>query len=359
MSAARIDPRLLLAGVLLVCLATAGCRSFDFYQDDEELNQVLGPAPQPPRELAKVSLPDYRIEPPDMVSVELFKLIPLPPYRLEVYDALQIDVAGTLLDQPINGAFLIEAEGQVNLGPAYGSVRVVGTTVEHAQTLITDHLKQILRRPEVSVRLLRTSGLQPIAPPNNQYLVGPDGTINLDMYGTVHIAGKTLTEAKLAIEKHLSQFLDSPVVSLKVLAYNSKVYYIITQGAELGDNVARIPITGNETVLDALSQVGGISQISSTKIWIARPAPGNVGCEQILPINWDDIARGALTATNYQVMPGDRVYIAQDDLIALSNYLSRLISPIERLTAFGSLGASTVRTFQTLGRSYNQGRGGY
>ncbi|NQT39309.1 MAG: hypothetical protein HQ581_17565, partial [Planctomycetes bacterium] len=87
MSAARIDPRLLLMGVLLVCLATAGCRSFDFYQDDEELNQALGPAPQPPRELAKVSLPDYRIEPPDMVSVELFKLIPLPPYRLEVYDA--------------------------------------------------------------------------------------------------------------------------------------------------------------------------------------------------------------------------------------------------------------------------------
>ncbi|NQT40372.1 MAG: hypothetical protein HQ581_22955, partial [Planctomycetes bacterium] len=45
--------------------------------------------------------------------------------------------------------------------------------------------------------------------------------------------------------------------------------------------------------------------------------------------------------------------------IALSNYLSRLISPIERLTAFGSLGASTVRTFQTLGRGYNQGRGGF
>ena len=105
--------------------------------------------------------------------------------------------------------------------------------------------------------------------------------------------------------------------SVDIFAYNSKKYYIITQGAGFGDNVDEAPITGNETVLDAIAHVGGLSQLSSTKIWIARPAPNGVGCEQILPVNWQDISQGASTATNYQIMPGDRLFIAQDPYRAL------------------------------------------
>ena len=58
-----------------------------------------------------------------------------------------------------------------------------------------------------------------------------------------------------------------------MFAYNSKVYYVITEGAGQGDLVARLPITGNETVLDAISQINGLSRLSSKNIWIARPTP--------------------------------------------------------------------------------------
>ena len=116
--------------------------------------------------------------------------------------------------------------------------------------------------------------------------MGPDGTINLRTYGVVHVSGKTVTEIKLALQKHLTQFFDSPEVSVDVLGYNSKVFYVITDGAGSGDNVRRIPITGNETVLDALAAVGGLSQFSSKEVWVARPAPGEFGCEQILPVDY-------------------------------------------------------------------------
>ena len=53
-------------------------------------------------------------------------MVPLPPYRIETFDVLQIRVLGTLLDQPVDGFFLVEGEGIVTLGPAYGRVRVVG-----------------------------------------------------------------------------------------------------------------------------------------------------------------------------------------------------------------------------------------
>jgi hypothetical protein len=58
-------------------------------------------------------------------------------------------------------------------------------------------------------------------------------------------------------------------------------------------------------------------------------------------------------------MPGDRVFVAEDSTIALTNYLAKITAPVERIFGFTSLGTSTVRQFQTLGRGYNQNYGGY
>ena len=96
----------------------------------------------------------------------------------------------------------------------------------------------------------------------------------------------------------------------------SKVFYVITQGAGLGGNIRRVPITGGETVLDALCTVNGVWQVSTAKIWIARPVPGGLGCEQILPVDYEAIARGDSLATNYQILPGDRVFVSEDDSTA-------------------------------------------
>ena len=113
------------------------------------------------------------------------------------------------MDQPIENFYLVEAEGTVNLGPAYGTVRVGGMTIEEATTAITRQLQQILRQPEVSVQLARTAGTQPVS---GQYLIGPDGTINLRSYGAVGVAGKTVTEIKTALQQHLAHYFDSPDV---------------------------------------------------------------------------------------------------------------------------------------------------
>ena len=263
--------------------------------------------------------------------------------------------ANALPDQPIDNAYLVEAEGTVNLGPVYGTVRVAGMTIDEIREALNKWLRQWLRNPAASVQLARVSGAQPVT---GQYLVGPDGTINLRQYGVVHIAGKTVTEARVAIQNHLKQWLDSPEASVNVVAYNSKVFYVITQGAGLGDNVRRLPITGNETVLDAISQVNGLSQVSSKKIWIARPAPHDFGCQQILPIEWDAITQGAQTATNYQLMPGDRLFIAEDELVTFTNLVTKVTAPFERVAGITGLTANTIRTWQTMGRHYNATRSG-
>lgn len=333
----------------MLCLA--GCQAVDYY--DSSLQQPVPPGMEPPREKSMTSLPAYRVEPPDILMVEMLKMVPLPPYRIDIFDVLQIRVLGTLLDQPIDGFFLVEGEGIVTLGPAYGRVRVAGMTVEQASEAIRVKLNEVLSKPEVSVQLARTEGTAPVT---GEYMVGPDGTINLRQYGTLHVAGKTVTEIRLEMQKLLSQYFDSPEASVDVRQFNSKVFYVITEGAGLGDNVRRIPVTGNDTVLDALSAVDGLSQVSSADIWVARPAPGGFGCEQIMPVDYDSIARGGSSATNYQLMPGDRVFIAEDNLIALNTYISKVTAPIERLLGIASLGTSSIRGMQTLGRNYNRTR---
>ena len=127
----------------------------------------------------------------------------------------------------------------------------------------------------------------------------------------VYVAGMTIEEARAAIEKQLAQELVDPKVVVDVFAYNSKKYYVITRNGGQGDQVTQAPLSGNETVLDAVAGIGGLSQLATKKLWISRPSQtgAGTGLDTILPINWEDIASGKSLATNYELMPGDRLFI--------------------------------------------------
>ncbi len=269
-------------------------------------------------------------------------MVPKPPYHIQAGDQLAINVEGTPPDSPIaSQGFFVDPGGAVSLGPRYGKVTIGGMTTDEASEVVRKHLAEILSEPEVSLTIVTTAGQQPIT---GEHLVAPDGTVNLGTYGSVYIAGMTLDDAKAAVEGQLAKFLDNPQVSVSVFAYNSKVYYVITEGAGSGDSVARLPITGNETVLDAIAQINGLSRLSSKNIWIARPAPGGAGCDIVLPVNWKEITKGAATATNYQVLPGDRIFIAENKLIAIDAAFNQFIAPFERIFGVTLLGVQAVQT---------------
>jgi len=335
------------AVLLLTMLSTPGCTAFLAPRDPYPATLPAPPIQSlVPRELDKVTLPRYVIEPPDILLIEGVKLVPKSPHKIETFDALLVRVSGAFPDRPIDDAYSVDSDGSVNLGPTYGRVNVVGLTIEEAEDKVRTHLAQILTDVDVSISLLQSAGAQAVT---GQHLVGPDGRVNLGTYGSVFVAGMTLEEARAAVEQLLSQRLEDPEVFVDMLAYNSKVYYIVTQGGGFGDDVVRAPITGNETVLDAVANIGGISQISSTRIWIARPAPNGTGCEQILPVSWEDITRGASTATNYQLMPGDRLFIAEDRYTKFGGTVAKILRPFESIFGAVSLGTSTANRIERFG----------
>jgi polysaccharide export outer membrane protein len=313
-----------------------------------------GPQPMP-RELQKTYLPPYVIEPPDVLFIDAIRIVPRPPYIIEPLDVLLIQVSETLLNQPINGPFPVAPDGTVNLGYSYGQVRVAGRTLEQAAALIERHLRAKIREPQVAVALAQFRGVQQT---RGEHLVSMDGTITLGTYGCVPVVGLTIKEAKCAIEKHLSRYLLNPEISLSMLAYNSKVYYVIIDGGGYGQQVFRFPITGNETVLDAISQINGLPPIASKRrIWVARPTPCKNGCYEILPVNWQVITQAGDTCTNYQLLPGDRVFVKANPLIAFNNYLTQVLLPIENLFGATILGAGAINAVRSVGAPINNATG--
>lgn len=331
--------------VLLTSCTGGGCGLLPV--NHQEAVTKVAPGNPVPRELEKSSLPTYVLEPPDILLIDAVRVVPKPPVKVQTLDVLQITVPPdyTFIEEPIAGPYPVDADGSVNLGPTYGRVTVAGLTLEEVREAVRKHLEGILTDVEVSVSLAESAGEQQIA---GEHLIGPDGTVNLGTYGSVVVAGMTLVQAKAAIEMHLSEFLDDPEVSIDVFAYNSKVYYVITEGAGSGDQFAAFPITGNETVLDALAQIQSTGFSSSRKIWVARPAPGGLGYEQILPVDWNAMIRGGQAATNYQLFPGDRVIIEEDHLVALDAMIGKVTTPIERLFGVTLLGSQTIQTLNRL-----------
>ncbi len=344
----------LLLFVLSALCASSGCRL---------IYPGRGPhGPKPcvgydiPREQAKVILPDYLIEPPDILQIDAINLVPKAPYALRVFDVVSVTTTGISVDpaipSPIDGDYTIQPDGMIQVGHSIGSVKAAGLTSDQLRASLLEKLQQIYSEPDVWVTLLQIGAQQQIA---GEHLVAPDGKVNLGTYGRVSVVGMTMEEARVAIESHLSVYIEDPQIALDVLGYNSKVYYVITQGAGLGDRVVIMPARGNETVLDAIGQIQGLQSNNSTRMWIARPGPNEAGGDQILPVDWVAVTQRGDVDTNYQVLPGDRVYVSEDKLVALDTALAKIFAPVERVFGVTLLGTQTANQIATFGQNNSGG----
>jgi len=219
------------------------------------------------------------------------------------------------------------------------------------------------------ILLVQSTKSIPNQPVQGQHLVRPDGKISLGIYGEVHVAGLTIEDARLAVFDVLRQRISESTevdgqvkktfqlrdISVDVLAYNSKWYYVITDGGGYGEQIQRFAFTGNETVLDALSQIQGLPPVASRHhIWLARPVCSPFGAkEKVLPIDYVGVTQCADNHTNYQVMPGDRVYVKAQKIITVDSTIAKFISPIERLLGVTLLASTTVNSFRNNGNNNN------
>ncbi len=275
------------------------------------------PYPDVPREFEKMALPPYVVEPPDILLIQASNRVVLPT-------------------QPIVGQHLVGPDGTVNLG-IYGKVRVAGMTLDQVADAVAARLLEML------------PGLLQDAPEYNE-----KGEPKKDKEGNI-LKGNLLKEFR---RDFTSVELVKKELVVDVLVYNSKFYYVITDGGGYGQQVYPIPIRGNETVLDALANINGLPAVASKRrVWVARATrPGQP--PKILPVDWQEVAKCGGSGTNYQLFPGDRVYVDSSHLIKADSFLSKLYSPILRTFGVTLLGASTVNTIKSGTSGFGLGAAG-
>ena len=187
-----------------------------------------------------------------------------------------------------------------------------------------DHIKlppYVIEAPDIltieaKVKDTKTGKSEPFPAPvvSGQHLVRADGTVGLGEWGSVAVSGLTIEQAAAAIRKHLAKFndkvsADNLAVTVDVTAYNSKRYYVII-GGDSGEQVIAFPIAGSATVLDAVANVNGLPEVASKRtIHVARRTSNAGQSWQALPVDWTAITQHGNTATNYQILPGDRIYV--------------------------------------------------
>ncbi|GIW86989.1 MAG: hypothetical protein KatS3mg108_1313 [Isosphaeraceae bacterium] len=161
-----------------------------------------------------------------------------------------------------------------------------------------DELEVTLRPPSLDV-------------PVSTVVVRSDGVIDLGFLGEVYVSGLTLPEAEQKVAQQAAALAGNrtggePVqASIRLIGGGrSKNYYVVGAGVT---TPGAYPITGNETVLDAILRAGLRRNALPDKAYLARPHPPG-GPPEILRIDWECILRGE-TLTNYQLMPGDRIVV--------------------------------------------------
>ena len=265
-----------IAALALVATMACGCQTVRTPEEKIAKSNL-------PREFTKVTMPDYVVEPPDLLVVDVLEALP---------------------GRRIEGERLVKPDGKISLG-FYGEVYVAGLTTDEVKEKIVLHLRKYLSDEALGLSQISDDGetYEEIAP------------------------------------------RDTSRVFVDVTSYNSKFYYVQGDVAAPG----RMPITGNETVLDAINFAGGlISTANPQNIRLVRPAPPGACCEQVLPVNYAAIVNSGDPTTNYQLMPGDRLMVFRDPIVRFTIFVDRIAAPFQTALNSALQYGFTARTIKAI-----------
>ncbi len=309
----------------------------------------------PPHEGALINVP-YIVEPPDLIAVEILEALP---------------------GRPVSGERLVRPDGTIALG-FYGDLQVRGLTAAQIKVAIIKHMRAFLRdedlglvelvesdaesivteRPQVpplpaerpQVPPLPAGGRKPFEPPPDQDPNGkppPDAATkprtDAVEYSTVEPRNSRDLGEDAAGTWKIVPPQASTRVYVEVTAYNNMTYYVLGDVSVPG----RLPWTGKETVLDALTHASGLMPTADPKqITLVRPERSGKQAK-VYKVDLEAIQKRGEVATNYQIFPGDRLFVERDEVVKKTVELDRLSAPIQTIIGSMQQEAAMLRAAQT------------
>lgn len=159
---------------------------------------------------------------------------------------------------------------------------------------------------------------------SGEYKINSEGMIEYKFVGDVSIEGLTKLELKEKLSKILSDFIVEPDIDIAIVAYLSKVFYIV---GEVG-NPGKFYMRGNTvSVREALFQAGLPTHAAAMRR-CRLITPDNKGKENYIDVNVYRLLYEGDLKCNLEMRPGDVLYIPATVMAKII----RVISPVTGAT---------------------------
>jgi polysaccharide export outer membrane protein len=134
-------------------------------------------------------------------------------------------------------------------------------------------------------------------------VVRPDGKISMALLKEVDVVGLTPVELEKKITDGLAKLINLPDVTIIVTGINSKKIYVSGKVKKEGT----IPYTYRMTIMQALSEAGGITDYAKKKaIYVLR---NDNGREFKFPFDYSAVLKGQRMELNIPLEPGDVIVV--------------------------------------------------
>lgn len=160
--------------------------------------------------------------------------------------------------------------------------------------------------------------------------VRPDGYISFELIGDIKVEGRTVAEVKREITERIAEYVVRPDVTVTLLSSNSRRIYVLGQVRKPG----AYPLVGRVTAVDALAAAGDVTVLSAPNR--ARLARANAESAAVFTVRFDDIIKGGNHTTNYELEPGDIIYVPPAVSASIGFAIQSIFFPIQQIIGLGS-----------------------
>jgi polysaccharide export outer membrane protein len=140
--------------------------------------------------------------------------------------------------------------------------------------------------------------------------VSGDGTISLPLLGVIPLEGLSTNEAEKKLRELLSdKYLTDPQVWVFVKEAKSKKISVVGAVKQPGT----IEMLGNRSLLEAISEAGGLTDQAGQELYVLRPDPS--GATTRLDVDLDDLMINGNPELNIPIRPGDVIHVPIDRIL--------------------------------------------
>jgi polysaccharide export outer membrane protein len=191
------------------------------------------------------------------------------------------------------------------------TIRTADSTASGSQLQLEQrNPRYVIQRQDVLVLTF------PLTPEMNQTVtVQPDGYINLQNGGSLHVQGTTVPDVIDGVTKAYSGTLHNPIVNVDLKDFQKPLFTVSGQVGKPGQYELRSDIT----VAEGIAVAGGLAPTAKTQVFLFHKTPN--GTFHVEKFDLKDILNGKKLDEDVTLKPGDMIVVPDSFITNFRKYV--------------------------------------